>query len=430
MNILYLAEEVSGVEVVTNLNDRVERVLLNEFIPNTPENRASTVTDQCTLQLRGANGRASIEKLNRLFEQARRNPNFGSRVYLYFAVHENETPYRSRVVDGRISIEKGYSYGYKTGKLIITIAFEHLPYWEGAQAQIPLTNENGTGNTSGLTVYNTNDMTGTSPTKRVNYVKMLAANVTGDIPTPAIIEITNTYTNGTARLSKIWMGLAIDDATYPLTWYLDQTMALNTAASTEQQISLTTLNTAFLNGTRGGHFRVFTKCSSAIQDLRLNAALYFPASVAVTPMQKAPEVVMGYSSIIDLGTLQIPPWLPNMKNQAAVGLRIAGRRTGGFNITLSDIFLFPANAFRQLIPRGYGFIYTAILVDDGVADTVWVVWGDGTTVGHYSGYGDPIKLTPGKDQRLLFLNNTLTGGIDDDQTMSLKVYYRPRRLTP
>jgi hypothetical protein len=342
-------------------------------------------------------------------------------------------PYRSRVVDGRISIEKGYSYGYKTGKLIITIALEHLPYWEGAEAQIPLTNENGTANTTGLTVFNSNDMTGTAPTKRVNYVKMLAASVAGSIPTPPRIEMTDTYNNGTTRLDKILIGLAVDDVSYPLTWFVDKAMTLNTAASTEQEISLTTLDTAFLNGTAGGHFRVFTKCNAPISDLKLNVALYFPADPAITPMQKAPEVVIGNSSIVDLGTLQIPPWLPGMRDQSAVGLRIGGKRTGGFNVTLSGIYLFPANSFRQLIPRGYGLAFQARLVDDGIKNAVWTDgWSDGGKSGHYSGYGEPVKLVPGKDQRLLFLNNTnmLVGGVKDDQTLTLKVFYRPRKLTP
>lgn len=431
MNKLSLFQEDGGAGVTIDLNDRVECVLLNEFIPNTPTDESGTVTDQCQVQLRGVNGRLTIDKINRMFQLAREKPTGGPAVFLNFAVHGNEVVYRTRVVDGIISIEKGYSMGYKIGRLVITIAFEHLPYWEGPEAQIPLTNENGTANTTGLVVYNTNDMTGTAPTKRVNYVKMAAASVLGSIPTPPRIEITNTYSNGQARLSNIWIGRAIDEAAYPLTWFLDQTMALNQVLDTEAQISLTTLTTAFLNGANGGHYRVFTKMASGYQDLRLNAGLYFPASVALTPMQKAPEVVTGLNGIVDLGTLQIPPWLPNMRGQTEIGLRIGGRRPGGFNVTLYDIFLFPANAFRQLIPRGYGIATGIRLVDDGITDTVWTDgWTPAGKSGHYSGYGELITLVPGKDQRLLFLNNTMTSGVDDAQTMTIKLFYRPRRLMP
>lgn len=376
---------------------------------------------------------ATKDTIDSILSDARRAQLDLSLSKVYVEVETDGTNYlRSEIIDGALETENDFFDRVARNHAPVRLWLKRKNYWEGgSDLQIPLTNENGTNNTTGLTVYNTNDMTGTAPTKRVNYVKVAAASVLGSIPTPPRIEITNTYSNGQARLSNIWIGRAIDNATYPLTWFLDQTMSLNTAASTEQQISLTTLTTAFLNGANGGHFRVFTKYNAAYQDLRLNAALYFPASVALTPMQKAPEVVTGYASVVDLGTLQIPPWLPNLRGLTEVGLRIGGRRTGGFNVTLSDIFLFPANAFRQLIPRGYGLATTTRLVDDGITDTVWSDgWSPAGKTGHYSGYGDLITLVPGKDQRLLFLNNTMTGGIDDAQTMTIKLYYRPRRLTP
>ena len=68
---------------------------------------------------------------------------------------------------------------------------------------------------AGLTVYNTNNGTGTAPNKRVNYVGIAGANVAGSIPTPPRIEITNTYSSGTTRLSNFWIGRSIDDTTNP-----------------------------------------------------------------------------------------------------------------------------------------------------------------------------------------------------------------------
>ena len=380
-----------------------------------------------------ANIIATKDSLDSTLNDARRAQLDLSLDKVYVEVETDGTNYwRSEIIDGAIETDSDFFDRLARDHAPIRLWLKRKNYWEGAEAQIPLTNENGTANTTGLTVFNTNDMTGTAPTKRVNYVKMAAASVTGSIPTPPRIEMTNTYSNGTARLSKIWIGRSIDNATYPLIWFLDQTMTGDTTASTEQQISLTTLTTTFLNGANGAHYRIFTKSPTvSYDDLRLNAALYFPATSALTPMQKAPEVVMPESGITDLGTLQIPPWLPNVSGQTDIGLRIGGRRTGGFYVTLNDIFLFPANAFRLLMPRGYGLAYNTRLVDDGIIDRVWT---DGWTpvgkTGHYSGYGDLITLIPGKDQRLLFLNNSDTGGTADTQTLSIKLYYRPRKLTP
>ena len=422
--------KLTGTQTIT-LTNRTDAII-TDFKPGKEALEVKEVELFADVVLLGS--RATIQtakdNIDAILSDARRAQLDLSLTKIYVEVETDGTNYlRSEVVDGTLETGNDFFDRVARNHAPVRLWLKRKNYWEGAEAQIPLTNENGTGNTTGLVVYNTNDMTGTAPTKRVNYVKMLAAAVTGSIPTPPRIEITNTYSNGLERIGKVWMGLSIDDATYPLTWFIDQTMTKVFASYIEQPISWITLTTAFLNGANGAHYRVFTKRSDwAVEDLRLNAALYF---AALSPMQKAPEIVTGYASIIDFGTLQIPPWLPNQRGQTEIQLRIGGRRTGGFNVTLNDIFLFPANAFRQLIPRGYGIATGIRLVDDGITETVWTDgWTPAGKTGHYSGYGELIKLTPGKDQRLLFLNQSETGGIDDAQTMTIKVYYRPRRLTP
>lgn len=373
----------------------------------------------------------TVRKIEDYFESAQHAQKDLTLPKVYLEVDTGGGYVRSEILDGILDTETEYYNRISLDYTPVRIWIKRKNYWEGAEAQIPLTNENGTNNTTGLTVFNTNDMTGTPPTKRVNYVKMAAANLPGSIPAPPRIEITNTYSSGETRLSNVWLGRSIDDATNPFQWFIPHEVTENTTASTERQISLTELDTNFLKGTKGGHYRIFTKMHYSYQDLRLNVALYFPASVALTPMQKAPEVVQNYAHVVDLGTLQIPPWLPGISDQAPIGLRLGARRAGGFNQTFFDYFLFPANAFRQLIPRGYGIATGVTLADDGITETVWTSgWTGGGKTGHYSGYGDWITLIPGKDQRLLFLFNTMTGGYDDAITATIKVFYRPRRLTP
>jgi hypothetical protein len=373
----------------------------------------------------------TVRKIEDYFDSAQQAQKDLTLPKIYLEVDTGGGYVRSEILDGILDTETEYYNRISLDYTPVRIWIKRKNYWEGAEAQIPLTNENGTNNTTGLTVFNTNDMTGTPPTQRVNYVKMTAANLPGSIPAPPRIEITNTYSSGETRLSNVWLGRSIDDAINPFQWFVPHEVTKNTTASTEQQISLTELDTNFLGGTKGGHYRIFTKVQMGYKDLRLNIALYFPASVALTPMQKAPEVVQNSAHVVDLGTLQIPPWLPDISDQAPVGLRLGARRAGGFNQTFFDYFLFPANAFRQLIPRGYGIATGITLADDGITETVWTEgWTGGGKTGHYSGYGDWITLIPGKDQRLLFLFNTMTGGYDDAITATIKVFYRPRRLTP
>jgi len=365
-------------------------------------------------------------KIEDYFDSARRAQKDLTLPKIYLEADTGDGYVRSEILDGVLDTETDYFHRVARNHVPARIWVKRKNYWEGAEAQIPLTNENGTNNVAGLKVYNTNNGTGTAPNKRVNYVGIDGDDIDGSIPTPPRIEITNTYSSGTTRLSNFWIGRSIDDTTNPFQWFIPHEVTKNYTGDNETQVSLTELSSTFLNGAKGGHYRVFTKVHYGYQDLRMNVGLYYPASVALTPMQKAPEIVQNNGHVIDLGTLQLPPWLPGLTGFSPVGLRLGARRTGGFNQTFFDYFLFPANAFRQLTPRGYGLSNGVMLADDGITETTWT---SGKT-GIYSGYGDWITLIPGKSQKLLFLTNSMTGGYLDEYTASIKVYYRPRRLTP
>jgi len=366
----------------------------------------------------------TVSKIEDYFDSARRAQKDLTLPKIYLEADTGGGYVRSEILDGVLDTETDYFDRVARNHVPARIWVKRKNYWEGGEAQIPLTNENGTDNTTGLTVYNTNDGTGAAPSKRVNYVGIDGDDVDGSIPTQPRIEIQSTYS--ASRLYDIWVGRSLDDTTNPFQWFIPHETTKNYTGDNETQVSLTELDSTFLNGAKGGHYRIFTKVHYGYQDLRLNVGLYYPASVALTPMQKAPEIVQNYGHVIDLGTLQLPPWLPGLTGFSPVGLRLGARRTGGFDQLFFDYFLFPANAFRQLTPRGYGLSNGVRLSDDGITETTWT---SGKT-GIYSGYGDWITLVPGKNQKLLFLTKTWTGGYEDDITMKIKVYYRPRRLTP
>lgn len=360
----------------------------------------------------------TVQKIEDYFDTARRAQKDLTLPKIYIEVDTGDGYVRSEILDGILDTETEYFDRVARNQVPVRIWVKRKNYWEGAEVQIPL----NTGNLTGATVHNTMADLGI-----VNYVGIDGADVEGSIPAQPRIEIKNTY-NASARISNVWLGRAvIDNPTYPLVGFITHNVNKTYSGSNETQVSLTELNTNFLNSTRGGHYRIFVKTQYQHHSgLRLNAGIYFPSTVALTPMQKAPEVVTGNNSIVDLGTLQIPPWLPGETGLSPVGLRLGARCEGGFTETFRNYFIFPANAFRQLIPRGYGLPYESILYDDGIKERTYT----SGKVGHYSGYGDWITLIPGKPQRLMFLFNTMTGGNQDEITASIKVYYRPRRLTP
>ena len=407
--------------------------ILTEFSPGNATVETKEVETIAGILLLGTRStvQETVSKIEDYFDSARRAQKDLTLPKIYLEADTGGGYVRSEILDGVLDTETDYFDRVARSYVPARIWVKRKNYWEGGEVQIPLTNENGTDNIAGLTVYNTNNGTGTAPNKRVNYVGIAGANVAGSIPTPPRIEITNTYSSGTTRLSNFWIGRSIDDTTNPFEWYIPHNVARTYTGDNETQISLTELDSTFLKGAKGGHYRILIKIHYGYSDMRMNAALYFPSTVALTPMQKAPEVVQNNAHIVDLGTLQIPPWLPGITDFSPIGLRLGARLAGGFNQTFLDYFLFPATAFRQLIPRGYGIATGVTLADDGITETVWTDgWSGGGKTGHYNGYGDWITLVPGKSQKLLFLTNSMTGGYLDEYTASIKVYYRPRRLTP
>ena len=190
-----------------------------------------------------------------------------------------------------------------------------------------------------------------------------------------------------------------------------------------------TLNSTALSALSGGHYRILAKLfsRSITPDTRLHAATYYPAGAPLNLMQRTPDILtkMWGNCFIDLGTLQLPPWLPGVSPLEALSLVIWGRKTGGFNVGLDNLLLMPN--YRLLRPRGFGFAQNTMLADDGFTDSVWTQIGS-DKAGFYAGYGEPIKLVPGMDQTIIFATSNLLGEADITQSMTVKLFYRPRRL--
>jgi hypothetical protein len=138
--------------------------------------------------------------------------------------------------------------------------------------------------------------------------------------------------------------------------------------------------------------------------------------------------------LIDLGVVQIPPWLLGMTNVEfyPVTLALYGRcLTDSMQIDVDFVQITALDSYRWLEPHGYGADYNVRVVDDGMEGWLWTDGWDGGNqrTGHYIGYGQQVRLVPGLDQRLFFLTTVDTGESPNDATLSIRAYYRPRRVT-
>lgn len=450
MNKLYLFQENVGAGVTIDLNDRVERVLLNEFIPSTPTDENGTVTDQCQVQLRGVNGRLSAAAINRMFQFAREKPAGGQAVFLNFAVHENEVVYRTRVVDGTISIEQGYSKGYKTGRLVITIAFEHLPYWEGPEETIPLSNLNGSNISNGLRVYGCNDLVGVAPNRRCSYADIAANLIKGELPTPIKLIVQNNGNsshinwvtvgeNFTNPNNAKWQfegesavgsyGTIFSDPGCSAGAYLRGTLPAGvTEANSYYEVGNWLLSAADLSAYAGQRIRFLLVPmgifgASAAQNLyQISIGTY--KSEWVKP---STDTAIGYFELFDFRLPNILEGVPSL-GPSSIQLRVRNTRTYESYWSVDFFVLLPADGW---ISVGSFLANNEVLVIDGPNSRLYQAAADDTNkAGIYYSTGNSLILQPEKAHRLYFL---LYGegfySIDIDLRGLVWASYRPRRAS-
>ena len=140
-------------------------------------------------------------------------------------------------------------------------------------------------------------------------------------------------------------------------------------------------------------------------------------------------MLAGAATFQSLDSVQLPPWIVEVNNIAALDLVIEGRRddAGSTNFYLDFIQLLGLDGWRELRARAYGLQYNETLVDDGIVERLYLLNGS-NAYGLYVGTGR-LMLLPGRDQRLYFLHGDWMNGGGIARTLSVKAWYRPRRLS-
>jgi hypothetical protein len=410
-------------------------------------------TDKIMVVLRGSRATklANIGTLNSFFQLAtdRQQKPYLSKLFVERDSGDGVW-WRSEIVSGLVMLDADSIDAIERSPEI-SIVFTRKNFWEGAEAQIALSNGNGTNNTAGLTVYNCNDGVGTSPNKRNNYVQIAAGVISGDMPAPVRLEITNTY-NSAAQLYTVWLSHNVesDPANFQNIIEAEAAAAGGTdttnssfsggkyrtftwSGDNQALIGRWVLDTAYLNKTKSSWFKILAAFTgSPSSGTRLQCKLRFPSDSALTEISSSQEVVLSTSyRIQDIGTLQLPPWLAGAGDQVAIAFCLYARKSGGGSLGIDYFQFSPIDSYRILQPRGYGAALNERIVDDGIAG---LLYGDQWTsqpgkIGIYTGQGKPVLLKPAKIQRIYFLMRSNTDGIPIDRTISVKAYYRPRKAT-
>lgn len=407
------------------------------------------VTEQCDVTISAdtmAEVEAALHEIEAFFLRAVefQNRRGGSRVYVELAT-DGSTVYRSEILYGRVELGEQPLMWLASGPaLSAALIWRRRFYWEASdEVTLALTNTYGTGS-SGV-IYN--HLTAVFE----NYVAIDGADVDGVLPTPARIEITNTY--ATDILANVIVGHNVyadpDDLVPELECegaltdvgavYTDVTCAggeyvlLNMAATRELLLTWT-ISSEVLSSCRGRFFRLWLRCQDKpAADTYLTPKMILGIGT-LQVVAEGQETKLNTGQVLqDLGVLQIPPYLMGDTGVLfQMDLALYGRSASLGTLAVDFLYLMPLDGYRELRPRGYGMAQDITLVDDGIADSIWVQGygiGSDELIGLYYGLGPRVTLIPDRDQRLYFLMSNTDGDAEIERTATVVVKYRPRRLT-
>lgn len=437
-----MAHSLSVTDGTTTVSLTSTNFMLSSYLPVTPDNAGSglvePVTEPIEVVVYGANtaaARAALNSVERLFVAAERRQQTGTgpRVYLQFQPDGDGTAYRSELIAGAAQLAPGALTVFGQAQLRARLLVTRVPYWEGARTQIPLTNPNGTNNTSGLSVNN----------KNINYVGISSGNVTGVLPAPLELQFVNTtgagrnYLNFYASVNNFATGLAhhIEGETATDT---AGTVTGNANCSNSQYLSFSvvtttyasiTLSTALLQAAAGRYHRVMAR----LQTLSTSGTVYCTPSVwdyyNLVPLWVGNEVALSSATyMLDLGVLPLPPGGYNA-NYSQLTMRLTFRNTSGTaTVGLDYIQLVPSSplCFRHVIQRGMIVANNSVVVDDGIEGLAYMTE-SGVNHPIYAPVGAPAHVWPNVDQRVYILHDGL--GQTANWTLNVRAYYRPRRVT-
>ena len=399
---------------------------------------------------------AVLGTINALFEDARtgRLP-----VYLELKVDDGGPWWRSQILYGRATLNEQVFAPWQMGSngyepltsykwLLLDLEWTRRYYWEGAEAQLELTNGNLSNTHANLPVYNHDDGD-TGGGHHDNWWTVAASAITGDLPAPVRLQMLNSEPNA---VDTVYLGRSSKANTYGTNLQLESSAATVTGGSTvadsdssggsvadfgviatPQVVAQWTLSKALLTATAGQWYRVMMRLSNAtpgtIEGLRSRISIVGNVTLLHrTQWVTAPDdPALTAFQLHDLGAVQLPPGLINPASPRQLTLQLEMMREVGTSVRLDFLYLMPMESARTLVPKGYNTPNGTTLIDDGLSDLVYTF--DGTDqLPNYIGYGGPLMIEPGRRNTYYALFDNDLGASEPNRFLMVKMFYRPRRL--
>ena len=437
-----MAHALSITDGTTTFSLSTTNCILRLYTPVEPQAEDLTIVETVELAFTGASVaamRTAITTLQALLEGARRRKAWGvgPAVYLQFQPDGEAAAWRSELLGARLEYDEDALKVFGQAMMPASLILERATFWEGALVQLPLTNGNGTANTAGLTIRNHDDGTAGND----NYVQIAGADVTGSLPAPLVVELTNT-TGAAVQYGQIFMASNAFSDPANLTHVVQAESAIvsgfgtvqsDASCSNGQYVTLSfasyygqsyTLSQALLRDALGYEFHLLARFKAVNSAAYVRPQIY--DSTGAYQLWQGDEVYLPLISpaIADLGVIPLPPGGYTTLG-ASLRLRLEWRSSTTTAVDTDFFALFPANTYRRLVVSA-SCSNGGKITDDPVSGRAWLDNGSGE-IPAVAPQGMPLTVWPGVLQRVYFLWYQANMAEPITQTFTVKLWYRPRR---
>lgn len=452
-----MAHSLSITDGTTTVSLSSSNIFLMGYVPTAPDMQESSIfanggdggevlpiygNVQDTVEIMFENSsktalQAQVNTINRLLNLAkhRQTKRTGDKVYLKLTVDGDSDTYRSEVLGGKLELGEDSLRHYANIKVQARLYISRRYYWEGDdETELQLSKSSVSATTGGVTIYNHDD----GGSGHDNWVQIAAAQVDGELPCPLRLTLTNNSgssqgyrtfhigTNAFSDPSNFTHIIEGEDAESGGTVTSDSSCSggskLVNNSWTGTNLVQFSISGSQLSKTEGRWFRLLMRLAS------LTSTCYIRPEIrdgnGLITLYAGEEVLISSDvPIIDLGSVPLPPSAANV-SWSQMRLTLVMRAVGTASIQIDYVELMPTDSYATFTQLGYAITNGSIVTIDGIEGAI-----------HSAGfpiYSAPLPTVwvwPNKLQRLIFTHDENTGPVSIDNTISVRAYYRPRRLT-
>lgn len=364
----------------------------------------------------------------------------GERLYLEVRPSGYTDTYRTELLEATFVPAPNTLELWANFQLQGAIELRRMPYFEGPRTQLPLSNRYSAGTTAWLQIDNRNDST------RDAFVNIGSGSIKGTLPAPAEIHLRNDLGSG-ASWRNFYIGVDARSGPTSLEPVLEgeaqsggggsnsadtsasggSVWTVGTTAPNVHKHPKWTIPSTWADAFQGRFARVLVRVGTSSYDWVYQAKI--KEQYGLIDLFVGRPRSSGDDKIVDLGTVPVPP-IAYTTDLAEQKLEIELYHTGAGSTynSIDFIALLPTDSGRTIVQTG-------MQIPDGdwvIFDEIEKVWvSNESNLKHpiFSPRGPGVLLFPGVANRVWVFHDGYASSGDPSAPKSIKMYYRPRRLT-